>query len=684
MRPYRTAGGWPALLVVLGGLLAAAPTRAATVTCGTASGLAGQTVNVNITTSDLTGLSVRSFEFDLGYNASVVTATGVSIAGALPGTAGWATPTFNVTSGKIRVSAAGANVLAGAGTLLQVSFLINPALLNGSGTGLTLSNFVFNEGTPTATLVGGSITVNATPQITVSPNTGEIAKGQTLQFTAFGSVVNPVAWSTTNGLVASISASGLLTGLAPGTVRVNALDAAAHGDQSDGDINIRVAAVTIGNGSTPAGTSISIPVSTTSLTGGGVRAGEFTISWDNRYLTLMSATRAPGTLLNGYGSFSYGVQSVGTQSTAIVDFAGTTDLAGTGPLFHLNFMTGTTFFGSPVVTLASALFNETLPALRANGFVTIPFPSSFSVNPYDVTLLAGQTQQMTLSGTTVPPIIWSTLDNAVATISPGGLVTAVAGGVTKAQAVDNTGGTSLNNSINVYDFALTIGTVTVPPGAMAHVPLNVDRNLAPLGVYGVEYTFGWSPTWVTSVTFPTSGLFSQWSAPLANPTANNARVVSAGATALSGGGALHHADITVSPSTPPGTDIPLTLTSVIFNEGRPIPRITNAVLRVRTTVDAPGEGALGFAMSPAMPNPASGSVRFAFTLPAASGHVSLAVYGADGRRVRTLVDRPLDAGRHEWTWDARAADGSPVAVGVYFARLERDGQQLERRFAVLR
>jgi len=76
MRLHPFAGWVPVWIVALGGLLAAGPAAAVTLTCGSTSGLAGQTVTVSLTSGDLTGLNVSAYEFRIGYNASVVTAVG--------------------------------------------------------------------------------------------------------------------------------------------------------------------------------------------------------------------------------------------------------------------------------------------------------------------------------------------------------------------------------------------------------------------------------------------------------------------------------------------------------------------------------------------------------------------------------------------------------------------------------
>ena len=75
------------------------------------------------------------------------------------------------------------------------------------------------------------------------------------------------------------------------------------------------------------------------------------------------------------------------------------------------------------------------------------------------------------------------------------------------------------------------------------------------------------------------------------------------------------------------------------------------------------------AITQVAPNPFNPTTVISFDVPR-SGPVSLAVFDVRGRRVRTLVDASLEAGRHRVTWDGRDAHGAAAASGVYFARLK--------------
>ncbi len=701
MRALPRTGWHPVLPWVLAGALAAGPASAVTITCGSGSGLAGQTVSISITSSDLTGLNVTSYQFVLSYDPNQVTATGVDVSGTLTAAAGWSTPTFAVLPGRISVSAAGTGALSGSGTLLKLDFLLNPALVNGGGSGLNWQSFLMNEGSPSVTTTNGGITINGTPQIFVSPNSAEIYLGQNVQFFVGGGVTNPVSWGVTNSAVATIGAGGLLTGVGAGATRVFAVDAATRRDTTDADILVRVAGVTVGSASVLVGQSASIPVTVTSLPGvlsvphqarvrpaaaqsAGIRSGQFSVSFSPGLLTLTSVTAPAGTLLHNYGELDFGV----VNGTVTVGFAGTTDLTGSGVLFYLNFATSPSVPGYTGLALNTALFNETLPAVRTSGSLAVnPLPAIF-VNPDVVTLLALQTQQFSLSGSPTPPITWSTLDPTVATINSSGLLSAVASGTTKVHAADNVGAVDDNSAVVVYDFQLTLGTGTGLPGSTVHVPLNLDRSIGALGVYSLQYNVGYDPTWITSVSAGATGLISTWGPPTTRSQSGLFRVAAAGNHALpSGSTVLHNVDFKLSSSAPPGTDIPLALSGMMFNEGRPAPFVVNGLLRVRTNAEAGGAGTLSFSLAAPQPNPAGSSARIPFTLPpgAAGGEpVSLAVYGLDGRRVRTLVDGIMDPGLHEAIWDARDDAGRAAPTGIYFCRLAWRGHSLERKLALVR
>lgn len=81
--------------------------------------------------------------------------------------------------------------------------------------------------------------------------------------------------------------------------------------------------------------------------------------------------------------------------------------------------------------------------------------------------------------------------------------------------------------------------------------------------------------------------------------------------------------------------------------------------------------------SRSFPNPTTTTSSVAFGLPQPGGAVSLRIYNASGRLVRTLVDGDLPPGHHSAVWNRRNDRGEVVASGIYFYRL--DGPDLQAR-----
>lgn len=87
---------------------------------------------------------------------------------------------------------------------------------------------------------------------------------------------------------------------------------------------------------------------------------------------------------------------------------------------------------------------------------------------------------------------------------------------------------------------------------------------------------------------------------------------------------------------------------------------------------------LSLEMSPARPNPFTGTTRFSVSLPRESV-IELTVHDVAGRVVATLARGRFAAGVREFEWD-----GAGAREGVYFARLSVDGHVLSQRVALLR
>ncbi len=109
---------------------------------------------------------------------------------------------------------------------------------------------------------------------------------------------------------------------------------------------------------------------------------------------------------------------------------------------------------------------------------------------------------------------------------------------------------------------------------------------------------------------------------------------------------------------------------------------------VTISSDMPGTGVGDIAVLPLSvsnyPNPFNPKTTVRFQIPAA-GAVSVVVYDAAGRVVRTLLaDQEREAGGHEIRWDGSDDAGRETAAGIYFVRIEAGGDFAASKLVLLK
>jgi YVTN family beta-propeller protein len=106
-----------------------------------------------------------------------------------------------------------------------------------------------------------------------------------------------------------------------------------------------------------------------------------------------------------------------------------------------------------------------------------------------------------------------------------------------------------------------------------------------------------------------------------------------------------------------------------------------------TSVDAPAVASASAKTSfeNIFPNPFRSETSLKFSLANTPSKVRIDVVDVTGRRVRTLLNREMTQGVHIVGWDSKNDEGQLVAAGMYFAKLNVDGQvQQTKRLTVLR
>jgi hypothetical protein len=90
------------------------------------------------------------------------------------------------------------------------------------------------------------------------------------------------------------------------------------------------------------------------------------------------------------------------------------------------------------------------------------------------------------------------------------------------------------------------------------------------------------------------------------------------------------------------------------------------------------------ALAPPRPNPFRNETRFRFDVPVDASHVAVNVFDLSGRRISTLVDGALPAGRHTAIWNGRDGSGNRVASGVYFVRMQSGDFEQTRKVTIVK
>lgn len=125
----------------------------------------GETVTIDVTVSDLTGLNVVASDITIIYDARIVTAGRLAINGTL--TNRWSeahrvgfVEGSQDTIGLIDIAVATSNrIPSSSGIFVQIPFTVSDSAQLGQISPLTFTETILNNGTPAVTAINGSITI---------------------------------------------------------------------------------------------------------------------------------------------------------------------------------------------------------------------------------------------------------------------------------------------------------------------------------------------------------------------------------------------------------------------------------------------------------------------------------------------------------------------------------------------
>ncbi len=531
--------------------------------------LAGDIIDVPIyADSSFTGENVLSYQLRINYSGSLLQFQEVINTGTISEAFGPATVNDS-NSGTLIMAGAGVEPLSGSGTLLIIRFLC----LQAGGSYLQFyppAYNYFNEGSPGITLLDGYLQVYTQPTLYISPASGTLIIGETLQFAANGTP--PYVWSVTNEEVASIDDTGLLTALAQGTCRVEAVDNLGVSGTS-ALIDIRSFALSLPDSSVWQGETIDIPIYASDLTDFDITAGSLTLQFNPNHLTPESII-TEGTLLEG---FSEPVYNFPGGSYLYVSFATISPLAGSGVLFYIEFVATALNWGGSYINFNSDLFNENLTARTRDAYFTVYQLPSVVVAPNTSVLVAGDTLRFSASGG-LAPYSWSTTDTSVATVDEAGLLTAIHSGIVQVAATDSVGAVGISGNIQIFDTTLSLPDVYATIGADYDYPVNIGELPPGQLLNSCQISLNFQQPELEFIEVVTEGsLTDSWSY-ASNVTDNQLTIAGAGITGVSSAGTLVYLRFHTTAELSIGEWAYVNFSTVLLNEGVPLPLTDNGYI----------------------------------------------------------------------------------------------------------
>ena len=369
-----------------------------------------------------------------------------------------------------------------------------PGVATVDGSGL-VTGVAAGSATITATSEGKSgsaaVTVAAAPpapvaSVSISPASASVSVGQTVQLAAMPKDANgnllsgrTVSWLSGNPGVATVSASGLVTGVSTGAATITAASEGKSGTAAMTVSSVPVASVAVSPTSASVAVGQTQQLSATPKDANGNPLTGRTVSWSSGNTAV--ATVAASGLVTGVSA------------------------------------------GAATITAAS----EGQTGTAAITVTSVPV-ASVAVSPTTASVAVGQTQQLSatpkdasgnpLTGRTVS---WSSGNTAVATVSASGLVTGVgAGAATITAASEGQSGTA---AITVT--SVPVASVAVSPAA-ASVPVGqtVQLTATPKDANGNTLsgrTIAWASSNPAAATVNTSGRVTGVAAGTATITATS-------------------------------------------------------------------------------------------------------------------------------------------------------------------
>jgi len=206
--------------------------------------------------------------------------------------------------------------------------------------------------------------------------------------------------------------------------------------------------------------------------------------------------------------------------------------------------------------------------------------------------------------------------------------------------------------IALLERAVQFGDLVKLEGDRFALPILIDEME---GIVSGEMEIGFDPSVLRAVEVRPSGPIRDY-AFARKIEEGKVRLSFAGAESKRGGGQI----IEIIFEAVGGADrmSPIELRKVQFNEGSVAVRTASFIYGLPRAYE----------LAQSYPNPFNLTTTIQFQLPE-DAHVALRIYNTLGQEVRTLVDKPMEAGYQRVLWDGRDNSGDEVGTGIYLYQL---------------
>jgi flagellar hook assembly protein FlgD len=90
-----------------------------------------------------------------------------------------------------------------------------------------------------------------------------------------------------------------------------------------------------------------------------------------------------------------------------------------------------------------------------------------------------------------------------------------------------------------------------------------------------------------------------------------------------------------------------------------------------------------FALKGNYPNPFNPTTKIRFTNDRSS-NVKVTVYALNGEKVATIMNKQVNAGAYDVSWNGKSSNGTIVPTGMYLYDIESDGRRLQGKMLFLK